>query len=346
MENIFSEIVNADKLNNKFKLLKESKLFDPAKILIENIAKNMVDLDGNYIEQFQSEGFDSRLWEMYLFNLFNELGFTQSNIYDRPDFQITKSNYEIFIEASLSAEKKDDKYDYATIKRILGENNLELQQELMNYYIMRMGSVLFSKLSKKYWELEWVMNKPLIIAITPAHNYLAKFLPDAKLIEYLYGIKHKTALIDNKLEFLGIEHIKEFTLGSKTIPSNFFSQPYSENISGIIFTNNSDLHKFNRMSYQASLSNENLVMVRSGLKYDPNEDAAPLDFTYQVIPEVISEKWYDDVTLFHNPNAVHKIDIGIFKDIRQVWIEEDGSIGGTMPDNFIFNSITGVLGNL
>ncbi len=106
MENIYKQIVSDEKLNDKFKLLIQSKLFDPAKIIIENIAKLMTDKDGNFIQQLQSDGFDARLWEIHLFVLFKEIGFEQSDKYDRPDFLLTKGNLEIFVEASLSTEKK------------------------------------------------------------------------------------------------------------------------------------------------------------------------------------------------------------------------------------------------
>ena len=72
MEDIFKIIVEEGKLSDEFKLLLESKLFAPAKALVENIATSFEDKDGNFIEQFQTEGFNARLWELYLFNLFTE----------------------------------------------------------------------------------------------------------------------------------------------------------------------------------------------------------------------------------------------------------------------------------
>ncbi len=67
MEDIYKIIVSEDKLNRKFKLLTESSLFDPAKNIIENICILLNDQDGNFIKDFQSTGFDARLWEIYLY---------------------------------------------------------------------------------------------------------------------------------------------------------------------------------------------------------------------------------------------------------------------------------------
>jgi hypothetical protein len=237
-------------------------------------------------------------------------------------------------------KKKDDVFSKEFIDASKAKNDLVVQQNLIEYYVIRMGSVLYSKLNKKYWELDWVKGKPLVLAITPAHNYLAPFLPDAKLIEYLYGIRQKIRVTEIGVENLGSEKITEFRHGEKVIPANFFEQPLSENISGILFTNNSDLHKFNRIAYQSALSHENLIIVRSGTKYNPEPGSDATKFTHQVKPNQRTETWSESVTLFHNPNALHKIDKKCFDCIRQFWLEPDGTFDGIMPNEFIFNSIT------
>ncbi|MET0465873.1 MAG: hypothetical protein ABW007_22110 [Chitinophagaceae bacterium] len=343
MENIYKHIVSAEKLNKKFKLLSDNKLFDPAKKIIENIAVLMDDKDGNFIQQFQSDGFDARLWEVYLFILFKEIGFTQSGKYDRPDFHLSKENIDLFVEASLSAEKKDDIFSREFIEDAKAKNDLAVQQQLIDYFVIRMGGVLFSKLQKEYWKLDWVKGKPLVLAITPAHNYLASFLPDAKLIEYLYGIKQNVKITTAGVENLGAETITEFKLGEKVVPANFFAQPLAENISGVLFTNNSDLHKFNRMGYQSALTKEELIIVRAGAKHNPELGSEATQFTYQVKPKQGIENWCESVTLFHNPNALHKIDKTTFEYIRQLWLEPDGTFNGIMPNEFVFNSVTGIM---
>ncbi|WP_018621665.1 hypothetical protein [Spirosoma luteum] len=343
MKDIYKLIVSKDKLNRKFELLSQSRGFSPAKVIIENIARLMTDKDGNFIQQFQSNGFEARLWEIYLFVLFKEIGFTQSNKYDRPDFHLIKGDTEIFVEASVSIEKEDEIFSEENIKDAISKNDLIQQQQLINYYIIRMGSVLFSKLNKEYWKLNWVTGKPIVLAITPTHNYLASFLPDAKLTEYLYGIRQKVKLTEDGFEDLGAEQVEYFQFDNKRIPANFFAQPLSQNISGVLFTNNADLHKFNRMAYESALTNEELIIVRTGAKYNPQLNSVAIDFTYQVRHNEGIENWCESVTLFHNPNALHKIDKETFNYIRQVWKEPDDTFDGIMPNEFVFSSVTGVM---
>jgi hypothetical protein len=184
MENLFKYISKREKLNDQFLLLDESKGFNPAKKLIEKISKDFEDNDGNFIEQFQTTGFDARMWELFLFMFFKENDFEILNDKDRPDFHLKKDDFEFFVEATTSNEKEGDIYTKEFIKSAIEKKDLKIQQELIDYYVIRMGSVLYTKLNKKYWELDWVKGKPLVFAISPFHNYLAKFLPDAK-INYL-----------------------------------------------------------------------------------------------------------------------------------------------------------------
>lgn len=339
MDDIFKTIVKEEKLSDEFKLLSENKLFAPAKELVGNIGKLFEDKDGNFIQQFQSDGFNTRLWELYLFNFFTENGFDILGDNNRPDFHLKKEDNELFVEASLSSEK-DDEFTKEYIEGSIEKNDLSVQKDILDYYIMRMGSVLYSKLQKEYWELDWVKDKPLLLAITPSHNYISKFLPDAKIIEYLYGFRLITRVTNSGLELVRRETITEHTFRDKKIPANFFSQENTENISAVIFTNNADLHKFNRIGYEQGLSEEELIIIRSGLKYNPEQDSQALDFTYNIEKGKETENWSESLTIFHNPNAKFPLDRNIFKNIRQVWLEKNNTYGGLQNKDFVYNSIT------
>jgi hypothetical protein len=341
MKDLYKIIVSENKLHERFRLLNECSLLDPAKNIIENICLLFNDKDGNFIKDFQSTGFDARLWEIYLFIFLFENQFEVIDDVDRPDFHVKKDGYDFFIEASLSAEKEEEKYSLEFIKKAVEKNDLTIQKELIDYYSIRLGSVLFSKLNKKYWELEWVKGKPLVLAITPSHNYMAKFLPDAKIMEYLYGVKMITKEEDGKLIHVKNEIVEEHIHGEKTIPSNFFSHQDTENISAVIFSNNCDLHKFNRMGYEHSLTKKNLIIIRSGYKYDDSEpNAKAKDFTHHVEKGKSIEDWNESLTIYHNPNAKIPLDRNKFHNVRQIWLNDDGEFDGIMMKNFVFHSIT------
>jgi hypothetical protein len=341
MYEIYKPLVSEEKLNKKFKLLTESSLFDPAKNIIENICVLFDDKDGNFIKDFQSTGFDGRLWEIYLFIFLFENKFKFIDDVDRPDFHVKKGDCDFFIEASLSAEKIDEEYTEEFIKKYVKEEDLEIQKKITDYYSIRLGSVLFSKLNKKYWELDWVQNKPLVFAITPSHNYISKFLPPSKITEYLYGIKVITEETDDELLHIKDETVEEHIHKEKKIPSNFFSHPDTENISAIIFSNNCDLHKFNRMGYEHSLSEKELIMIRSGYKFDDSKpNAKAKEFAHQIEKGKSTEDWNESLTVYHNPNANIPLDKNIFQNVRQIWLNDEKELDGIMMKHFVYHSIT------
>lgn len=344
MENIFTLLKDEKELHEQFVLLNNCELFDPAKNLISQIASEMSDEDGNFVEQFQTQGFEARLWELFLNNFFLENDFEVVPM-ERPDFKIKKNDIEIFVEASTSNPTDGDKYSKEFIQESIDKKDIDMQNELVDYYVIKLGSVLYSKVNKKYWEIEDVKDKPLILAITPCHNYLSKFLPDSKIIEYLYGIRWVVAKNEDGSASISSEkidtHTHEVDGKVKEIPSCFFEQENVENISAVLFSNNCDLHKFNRMGFEAGLSEKELIMVRSGLCFDETpEILEPKKFTYNIEKGQNKENWKEGVSIMHNPNAKVKLDTNLFTDMRQIWINEKGGLEQIMPEFYPYNSLT------
>lgn len=338
MEDIFVPIKENEKLNSLFCKVKDDEHFIPAKKMIESIAAGFQDVDGNFIEQFQTQGFEARLWELFLYKLFKVMSFEVLHK-ERPDFLIKKDDIEIYVEASTSNPDKDDKYQDYIIEKAIKENDYKIQNELIDYYTIKIGSVLYSKLCKKYWEIEEVQNKPIILAISPCHNLLSRFLPDYKIIEYLYGKWYKS--IDNEvLSGEVTSHIYKKSNVKKEIPSCFFKQENSEYISAVLFTNNCDIYKFNRMGYELGYSDKDIIMIRSGLAFDKTSIDTPKTFCYLVNRNKQQENWKEGVVLFHNPNAKIKLPPLLFDDIKQVWINEEGKIDGVIPAFFPFTALT------
>lgn len=58
------------------------------------------DIDGNYVEQFQSVAFDARLMELYVFALLVENGFAVRHEGAAPDFLANDGNGELAIEVT------------------------------------------------------------------------------------------------------------------------------------------------------------------------------------------------------------------------------------------------------
>src|SRR5689334_2641105 len=63
---LFTPIISPEKQHPYFSELINNTAFLSAKHIIQEMMPHFIDIDGNFVEQFQSTGFDSRLWELYL----------------------------------------------------------------------------------------------------------------------------------------------------------------------------------------------------------------------------------------------------------------------------------------
>lgn len=66
-KDLFKPIVNADKFNPPFEYMRTSPVSEPARLMANEIFQDFPDTDGNFVEQFQTIGFDSRIFELYLY---------------------------------------------------------------------------------------------------------------------------------------------------------------------------------------------------------------------------------------------------------------------------------------
>jgi hypothetical protein len=295
---LFQSLENADKQHPNFKLLREHLSLSCAKEVIKEISYHYKDIDGNFIDQFQSiNGFDSRVWELFLFCFFREQFFSFKRTYASPDYLIEKFNHEIAVEAVIMSRKTE-----------IGETGPtspeEIKEKLNNETPLLFANALFDKMKKRYWEKQHVKGKPFVIAIADFHDTMSMTWTFTALQDYLYGYKYEHSF--SKKGELIVKPIKignyVKTNGTK-IPSGFFFLPDSENVSAIIFSSCGTLSKFNRMGKQAGLGSEKVTLVRMGTFYnhEPNSDK-PLFISY-VVNETGIETWSEGVIVFHNPNA-------------------------------------------
>ncbi len=336
---LLTPIVDESKFHPGFKALITSPGFAPARTLLRDVWEEYADRDGNFIEQFQTTGFDARTWELFLFAfLWDEARAEFNWNYDAPDFLVNIQGLPICIEAVTanpsqlknvvihSAEAKDP---------VLKQHHL---------YPIRLGSALYSKLCKRYWQLPHVVGNPIILAIQDFHEPESLYHSCASLWQYLYGIRGSWYFDEN-----GQLHIEQITIdehaqGEKRIPSGFFQLPNAEYVSAVLFGNTGTINKFNRLGYQHGYGREGILgMIRRGLMYDhrPNR-AEPIPFAYDLgASDAPREGWSQGLSLFHNPNAFHPLPLDLMPCAYHFM--EDGSLTSFSPEFHPFVSQTVVL---
>lgn len=335
---LFKDKVNNDQLNPFFKILRDNPSHQAARKVIEEISYHYTDIDGNFVDQFQSiNGFDARLWELYLYCFLREQGFSFTRNHYAPDYMIEKFGNELAIEAVVLG--RDKEHAPGTFKIDDLKSVEEINEIMKNEMPLKYGSALFSKLKKRYWEKPHVKGKPFLIAIADFHEEFGMTWSFNALIEFLYGDKHdyyydedgKLHVTANKIE--GFEK-----KNGKIIPAGFFSQPEVENISAIIFSSTATLSKFTRMGVQAGLGSEQSKVTRQGLFYNHEENASKPNMKIYEVDESCNETWSEGVTIFHNPNAKIVLDKGIFSNTIAQCESIDGVLYSDMPDVFPYSS--------
>jgi len=327
---LFKPLVSIDKQHPYFTRLANEEAFLSAKSIINEMMPHFIDIDGNFVEQFQSMGFDARLWELYLNSYLVEEQLFIDRSKNAPDFMVTKYGKTVAIEAVIVGRKKEN--PISIFKEPSGPNTpREIFQEHQDAMPIRFGSPLYSKLMKKYWELPHVSGNPIVFAIADFHDDQSMLWSSTALINYLYGIRHEHHFDDDGQLIIEPTQIETHKVEGKEIPSGYFFQPNSENISAILFSASGTISKFNRLGRQAGFGSPNVMMLRTGTHHDHDPNATlPKIFNYQVT-EKSEETWGEGLSMFHNPNAINPVPEEMFPSIAHHQFDS-GQIVSNLPE--------------
>jgi len=352
--NIYEPRVSPEKQHQYFKVLVEEPRMEAARRIIQEIAFSFVDVDGNYIEQFQSTAFDQRLWELFLYVLFHKELFEIDNTQSAPDFHLKKFGEELFVEAVTVGANPD--FD------VVADTPAMVAELSKDYAPIKFGSALFSKINRKrqYWELPHVAGKPFVLAVHDYHgladglNLGSMTWTRAGLVNYLYGVRDEVETRDGEIVGpkmivgrSGLEparrKIHEHRFKHKVIPSRFFDQPNAENVSGVLFSNGATITTFNRMGKISGLGGADVKMIRTGI-WVGDDGVTTFPFAEDVDGEDYDEAWGDTVTLFHNPRAKHPIDPDLFPEIGHAVFDPIAfEVKYSLPPKHVMSSSTMVI---
>jgi len=321
-------------LHPQFRMLRDSPGYRPARRMLRDIQQHFEDPDGNFVEQFQTTGFDSRTLELFLFAMFRESGHAIDRSHQRPDFLISRDGITVAVEAVTASPPSN-----AGVQQYLVLPKDQTPQEREHYVKhsipIRLGSPLFTKLKAKYWEEPHVAGKPFVIAIEDFHQPGSLATSSTPLARYLFG-QEQQWYHDAEGKLVISEHaVESHTNGEKQIPSGFFNLPDAEHISAVLFTNTGTLPKFLRMGHQGPYRDPDLKVLRFGTRYRDDPDstqAAP--FLYEVGEPDAVETWRQGTVLIKNPRPLHPLPAGWFP----TGIEEelvDGKTVATAREPFL-----------
>jgi hypothetical protein len=330
--NLFEPLVELDKFHpNLSKILPqpEGDWHGPTRIALQESFDKLPKPDRNFIKDFQTTGFDGRVWELYLNEMFRAVGLSVEQPYDRPDFLLSNARGEaVWVEAvTANASQVFEEKSEAEEGLWSGQDEVAI----------KLGAPLTDKLKKKYWERHWVTGKPLVLAIADFHDSSPGLRNSVHGLErYAYGLHARlTSSVGQEVRYVEEELAKH--VGRKTIPSGFFKLEGAENVSALLFSNAGTIAKFSRMGFLKHPV-PGMIIARFGTEYDDNPKAImPAAFSYFVDEE--AEDWNDEAVVLHNPYAKYPLPDAFFGRTSYT-IYENGRTAFFTHGNFIYSSVT------
>ena len=328
---LFQFCVPMDKLHrNLLKIMPQPNGEDfhgPTRRALQASFEKLPKPDGNFVKDFQSTGFDGRVWELYLNEMFRSVGLSVEQPHDRPDF-LPSNRFEesVWVEAVT-----------ANASQTIFESDAQGWWEEQDRIALKLGGPLTDKLKKKYWELPHVQGKPLVLAVADFHDDSPGFRNSVHSLErYAYGRDAVlTSTAGEEVTYIE-EPIAEHT-GRKSIPSGFFKLDGAENVSALLFSNAGTVAKFSRMGYLKDPV-PGMVLARFGTEYDDDPKAImPKAFAY--IVEEDSEGWNDEAVVLLNPYAKHPLPEHFFGSTATSAYAE-GRVQFVTYGDFIYASVT------
>lgn len=316
----FTPIAPKDRLNPLFEILSKDERYSPARGIIEAMMRWYRDADGNFVEQFQTTGFNPRIWELYLFATFTELGYARSEEFAVPDFLLSSPFGSFGVEATTANPPGAE----------IPNEKAELQRFIENFVPIKIGRALRAKLDRKspYWELPQMKGRPFVLAVQDFHFANAMQMVVSAATEYVFGVRHSL----NK--GLKVEWIDEHVWEGLREKSGFFSLPNAEHISAVVINPQGTLPKFNRMAYLAEFGNRRIRMIRTGFARGERNPANPMPkpFVHEVYAPDYNESWVEGMVVLHNPNAVIPLDPELIPGASHEFLQPDGRIMSLVPD--------------
>ena len=342
---IFTVVAEKSQIHPNFIKLKDEGFFTAAKKVIEEVGYHHEDIDGNFNDQLQSiNGFDARIWELYLWCYFREEDFEFDTTHDAPDFMLKKCGEEIAVEA-------------VHVKRTQGLDEEMAQMEfqtvlekLRNEMPVRFGSPQYSKLTheyqhQKYWELPHVKGKPLVFAIADFHADMSMTWSFPAITSILYGIEQMAEKDENGKVTLVSASGNKFAKKNNVEISPLFLDDQYKHVSAVLFSPCGTISKFNRMGVQAGYGDSSYTLFQVKMCYNHLKNAVFPNVFFNVIDENSHETWADGIQIFHNPKAAIPLNPLLFPHAGHHFYK-DGLLFSEMPPNSIISSTTWNIKNL
>lgn len=249
--------------------------------MMNDLMGRMGDPNGNFVRDFQSAGFHSRLFELSSFAYLEHAKLAIDRSFEAPDFLASGRGLDIAVEC-VTANPPTGQATDISLREMSPLSEEEVFEKVSREVPKRMTKILNRKLAHGYHEMPQCRGKPLVLMVAPFFEAGSVFYNDDALFYPLFGAP------DPEFE---------------AVPP-FFQRPEAAPISAVLYCNPFTVPKFLRLAIDhGALGAPRLV--RHGKCYVARKDDYSLEeFIYVVGSKgAPKETWGEGVTIFENPNA-------------------------------------------
>lgn len=86
MTDLFKDIVPFEKQNKNYKGVRDHLGYSPAQQALNEVFNSLPAIDKDFVKQFQTIGFDARIWELTLLAVFQEQKFQLERLHETTRF--------------------------------------------------------------------------------------------------------------------------------------------------------------------------------------------------------------------------------------------------------------------
>jgi hypothetical protein len=305
------------------------------RILSETL-QSFEDIDGNFLQQLRTTGFDARIWELYLHAAFRSQGYSIDRTHRRPDFLLNKDGLDLAVEAVIAGPSDG----FEAKPNSAPETGDDIRNYFLNDVAVRLSGPLWTKLKRRYWQLPHVRGKPLVLAIAPFLGPTLRSPSDSPLQSLLFGIRATWEIVDDKLS-VSARPVEHHVTQAKSIRSGLFAHEWMQNVSAVLFSNAGTITKFQRLGARRFPAINEPTLFHLGYCHHHDPDATfPLRFLYDVRGEERpDETWQTGLSIIHNPHAKFPLSDSSFPGAAHHRLL-DGLVRSRIPAFHPYGSVT------
>lgn len=284
--------------------------------------------DHNWVSDFQTKNFHTRMWEAMLIACFREQGVLVTQPFESPDFRLENRRGGV---AWVEAVTANPSASYDHVNAELSAMPQELEELFFGKAAVRFAKTLGNKITRRYDQLPHVQGQPFAIALADFQSGGSMIWSRQSLVGYLYGAGAREVLADGTRSTNPITATE--LKGTSRFPAGLFTDDRSAELSAVIFSSACTLGKFNRIAISRGCDRRGLRYTRIGEFFDRAPGATRgIPFCMDVSsPEYCQlwvyghEPWSAELEVFHNPFARHPMSRELLREAAH-WFDKDGDL--------------------